>query len=105
MAVDPAAMPFAAPAAVADQDPGLDADIIRPATLSDRLKTQEAVPLGCVLDLLCLTEDGRHAIVAGRDSGRVVVFGIDGATGDLKALSEHPTGERVLFVLPTALSP
>jgi KaiC/GvpD/RAD55 family RecA-like ATPase len=59
--VDPAAVPFAGQAA-ADGDKGLDADIIRPALLTHRLKTQEAVPLGSVLDLLCLTEDGKHAL-------------------------------------------
>ena len=60
--VDPAAMPFATPPAQSDGDRGLDAEIIRPATLTDRIKTQEAVPLGSVLDVLCLTEDGQHAL-------------------------------------------
>jgi KaiC/GvpD/RAD55 family RecA-like ATPase len=59
--VDPAAVPFAGQS-TADGDKGLDADIIRPALLTHRLKTQEAVPLGSVLDLLCLTEDGKHAL-------------------------------------------
>jgi KaiC/GvpD/RAD55 family RecA-like ATPase len=61
MAVDPAAMPFAAQA-VDDRDKGLDSDIIRPAMLTHRLKTQEALPVGSVLDLLCLTDDGKHAL-------------------------------------------
>jgi KaiC/GvpD/RAD55 family RecA-like ATPase len=60
--VDPAAMPFQVGQAVQDGDAGLDADIIRPAILENRMKTQEAVPLGTVLDLLCLTEDGQHAL-------------------------------------------
>jgi KaiC/GvpD/RAD55 family RecA-like ATPase len=60
--VDPAAMPFATPPAQTDGDKGLDAEIIRPATLTDLIKTQEAVTLGSVLDLLCLTEDGKAAL-------------------------------------------
>ena len=59
--VDPAAMPFGG-AGQADGDLGLDAEIIRPATLADLVKSQEAVPTGSVLDLLCLTEDGKHAL-------------------------------------------
>lgn len=62
MAVDPSAAPFAAAAAVDDQDRGLDAEIIRPALLTHRLKIQEALPVGSVLDVLCLTEDGQHAL-------------------------------------------
>jgi KaiC/GvpD/RAD55 family RecA-like ATPase len=60
--MDPAAVPFAAAQAVDDQDKGLDADVIRPATLTHRVKTQEALPVGSVLDLLCLTDDGEHAL-------------------------------------------
>jgi KaiC/GvpD/RAD55 family RecA-like ATPase len=60
--VDPAAVPFTTGTVQPDGDAGLDAEIICPATLSDLLKTQEAVPMGSVLDLLCLTEDGTHAL-------------------------------------------
>jgi KaiC/GvpD/RAD55 family RecA-like ATPase len=58
--VDPSAMPFANPMAnaVADGDEGLDADIIRPATFTELLRTQEAVQTGSVLDRLVLKEDG-----------------------------------------------
>jgi KaiC/GvpD/RAD55 family RecA-like ATPase len=59
--VDPAAVPFAGQAVV-DGDKGLDADIIRPALLTHRLKTQEAVSLGSALDLLCLTEDRQNSL-------------------------------------------
>lgn len=62
MTMDPAAMPFAMPQAVDDQDKGLDADVIRPATLTHRVKQQQALPVGSVLDLLCLTDDGQHAL-------------------------------------------
>lgn len=60
--VDPSAIPFAGGPAVADGDKGLDADIIRPALLTNRLRTQQGIPLGSVLDHLCLTEDRRHAL-------------------------------------------
>ena len=61
--MDPAAVPFGQPAqAQPDGDPGLDADVIRPATLDDLLKTQQALTTGTVLDKLCLTEDQQHAL-------------------------------------------
>lgn len=59
--MDPSAAPFM-PQAIDDQDQGLDADIIRPATLVDRVKTQEAIPVGSVLDLLCLSDDGQYSL-------------------------------------------
>lgn len=60
--VDPAALPFTAPEAPAAEDRGLEADLIRPARLTGRLKTQQPLPTGSVLDLLCLTEDGASAL-------------------------------------------
>lgn len=60
--VDPAAVPFQSGPAVSDGDRGLEADIIRPALLTNRLKQQEALSLGSVLDLLCLTDDRQHAL-------------------------------------------
>jgi KaiC/GvpD/RAD55 family RecA-like ATPase len=59
--VDPAAVPFSGQA-VADGDKGLDSEILRPALLTHRVKSQQAVPLGSVLDILCLTEDGKNAL-------------------------------------------
>jgi KaiC/GvpD/RAD55 family RecA-like ATPase len=61
-AIDPSAMPFAAPEAPAAEDQGLDADVIRPARLTQRVRTQQPLPTGSVLDLLCLTEDGQAAL-------------------------------------------
>src|SRR5207248_9857183 len=62
-AVDPSALPFAQGVQPKpDGDSGLSADIIRPAALSHRIKLQEAVQLGSVLDVLCLTEDGQFAL-------------------------------------------
>ncbi|MCI0642242.1 MAG: hypothetical protein L0Y70_24455, partial [Gemmataceae bacterium] len=60
--VDPAALPFTGAAAVQDGDKGLDADIIRPALLNNRLKSQQAVKLGSVLDCMCLSDDRQHAL-------------------------------------------
>jgi KaiC/GvpD/RAD55 family RecA-like ATPase len=60
--VDPAALPFARPEPQPDKDPGLDADIIRPALIADLIKVQEAVPTGSVLDLLCLDADRAGAL-------------------------------------------
>jgi len=50
--MDPAAVPFTGAQPVADEDSRLDADIIRPALFDDLIKTQEAVPLGSVPDVL-----------------------------------------------------
>jgi KaiC/GvpD/RAD55 family RecA-like ATPase len=71
--VDPAAVPFTTGNVQPDVDKGLDAEIIRPATLTDLIKTQEAVALGSVLDLLCLTEDGKHAL-GGVPRGCTIAF-------------------------------
>jgi KaiC/GvpD/RAD55 family RecA-like ATPase len=60
--MDPSAVPFAAPEAPANEDKGLEADLIRPARLGGRLKTQEPLATGSVLDLLCLGEDGSKAL-------------------------------------------
>ncbi len=61
--VDPSAMPFTQMAQVPqDGDPGLDADIIRPATFEQLVREQEAVRTGSVLDHLCLTADAAHAL-------------------------------------------
>lgn len=71
--VDPSAVPFATGAVKADGDKGLDADIIHPATLTDRVRRQEAISLGSVLDLLCLTDDGKSAL-GGIPRGCTIAF-------------------------------
>ena len=70
--VDPSAVPFAS-TAQSDGDAGLNADIIRPATFKNLIKTQEAVSLGSVLDLLCLTEDAKGAL-GGIPKGCTIAF-------------------------------
>jgi KaiC/GvpD/RAD55 family RecA-like ATPase len=59
--IDPSAVPFSGQSAP-DGDKGLDAEILRPALLTHRVKKQEAVALGSVLDVLCLTDDGKNAL-------------------------------------------
>jgi KaiC/GvpD/RAD55 family RecA-like ATPase len=71
--IDPAAIPFGAGLRRADGDAGLDADIIRPAMITDRVRTQEPVRTGSVLDLLCLAEDGAHAL-GGIPKGCTIAF-------------------------------
>jgi KaiC/GvpD/RAD55 family RecA-like ATPase len=102
--VDPAAMPFnqAMPAS-ADGDPGLDAAIIRPATLENRVKTQRALKLGNVLDLLCLTEDGKHALGGVPEGCTIVFVGPPGQGKTRTALSSlarvAATGKKSAFVV------
>lgn len=70
---DPSAMPFAVGQPVQDADRGLDADIIRPATLAVLLREQEALPTGSVLDRMCLTPDG-SASLGGIPKGCTIAF-------------------------------
>ena len=49
------------------------ADIVRPATLEKLLKQQEAIPTGTVLDRMCLTENGEHAL-GGIPKGCTIAF-------------------------------
>ena len=104
MGVDPAALPFAAGAALAtDEDRGLDADIIRPATFKDLIRTQQAVPTGSVLDVLCLTEDVKHAL-GGLPKGCTMAFvgppGKGKTRTALVALSRvAAAGERVAYIV------
>lgn len=60
--VDPSAVPFTGMAAPPDTDKGLDADIIRPSLLQHRLRVQQGIKVGSVLDCLCLTEDRQRAL-------------------------------------------
>jgi KaiC/GvpD/RAD55 family RecA-like ATPase len=60
--VDPSALPFTHQAPVQDRDAGIDAEIIRPSLLPNRIKVQQGVMLGSVLDHLCLTDDRQHSL-------------------------------------------
>lgn len=71
--MDPSALPFTGSAPVADGDKGLDADLIRPALLSNRIKTQQGIKLGSLLDSLCLTDDRQRAL-GGIPKGCTIAF-------------------------------
>ncbi len=60
--IDPSAVPFAGGPPAQDDDGGLDSDIIRPLLLKNRIKEQQGISLGCVLDDLCLTSDRQHSL-------------------------------------------
>ena len=60
--MDPSAIPFAGSAPATDDDAGLNSDIIRPMLLKNRIKTQQGIALGCVLDHLCLTNDRKNSL-------------------------------------------
>lgn len=101
--VDPSAVPFTAGQEVGDEDAGLDADIIRPALLDNLVKTQEAVPLGSVLDVLCLSDDGQHAL-GGVPKGCTIAFAGPPGKGKTRSVlagiaNVAQTGEKVAFVV------
>ncbi|MHC4392827.1 MAG: RAD55 family ATPase [Planctomycetota bacterium] len=101
--LDAVAMPFAVPAAVDDGDQGLDASFIRPATLEDLVKTQEALETGSVLDYLFLTEDVKHALGGLPKGCTIALAGPPGAGKTRTALAALAriarTGERCAFVV------
>ncbi|MCB9555808.1 MAG: AAA family ATPase [Deltaproteobacteria bacterium] len=102
-AVDPSAVPFSGSHAVVDPDAGLDAEIIRPATLDELIKEQQAVPMGSVLDLLCLTPDGEHAL-GGIPRGCTIAFAGPPGTGKTRTALAGiarvaAAGQRVALVV------
>ena len=101
--VDPSAVPFATPPGVQDGDAGLDADIIRPALLAARVKQQEGVKTGTVLDVLCLSDDGKKSL-GGIPKGCTIAFaGPPGKGKTRTALSTlarvAASGMRVAYVV------
>ncbi|WP_197041481.1 RAD55 family ATPase [Chondromyces apiculatus] len=101
--LDPSAIPFAGGAATAEAGAGLDADIIRPSLIADRIKTQEAVKLGSVLDLLCLTEDGKNALGGVPKGCTIALAGPPGKGKTRSALAGMARvaqgGQKVAFVI------
>jgi len=103
MQVDPSALPFAAAPAVDDGDAGLDSDVIRPATLTHRLKSQEAIPVGSVLDVLCLSEDAKNAL-GGLPKGCTMALAGPPGKGKTRTaiaalMKVAESGEKVAFVV------
>src|SRR5512145_410746 len=101
--IDPAAMPFAAPETAASEDKGLEADLIRPARLTGRLKSQQPLATGSVLDLLCLKEDGAHALGGLPKGCTIALAGPPGKAKTRTALTALArvalTGTRCAFVV------
>lgn len=103
-AMDPSAVPFASGAAPkVDDDPGLDAGIIRPARITGRIKEQKAISTGSVLDYLCLTDDCKNAL-GGIPKGCTIAFAGPPGKGKtrtaLAALARvAQSGEKVAFVV------
>lgn len=101
--MDPSAMPFATGQLVDDRDAGLDADIIRPALLEHLIKEQEAVPLGSVLDLLCLSPDGSQSLGGIPKGCTIALAGPPGKGKTRTALAGLArvamSGEKVAFVI------
>jgi RecA/RadA recombinase len=100
--VDPAAIPFGAPS-TPDADKGLDADVIRPATFTDLVREQEAIPTGSILDQLCLQADGVRAL-GGLPKGCTIAFA--GPPGKGKTRTALATlarvaasGQKVAFIV------
>ena len=60
--MDPSAVSFAGGPTSTDEDAGLLSDIIRPMLLKNRIKNQQGISLGCVLDHLCLTNDRKNSL-------------------------------------------
>jgi len=101
--VDPAAMPFTTGQMMEDEDQGLDSDIIRPSLLDHLVKEQEAVELGSVLDLLCLTPDREHAL-GGIPKGCTLAFAGPPGKGKTRSAlaglaNVAHSGEKVAFVI------
>lgn len=71
--IDPAAQPFHQSEVVVEEDPGLDAALIRPNQLRSVIKTQQPLSVHEVLDCLCLTEDGKHSL-GGIPKGCTIAF-------------------------------
>ena len=82
--VDASAKPF-----VVDEgeERGLEADIVQPALVEDLIREQEALPIQPVLDRLCLTEDGEHAL-GGIPVGCTVAFAGPPGKGKTRAMLE-----------------
>jgi RecA/RadA recombinase len=101
--VDPSAQPFVSGASAEEQEPGLAADIVQPATIEDLLKEQQALPVQPVLDLLCLSQDGKTAL-GGLPRGCTIAFAGPPGKGKTRAMLEGiarvaSTGMRCAYVV------
>jgi len=102
-AVDQSAQPFTYAAPEASTDPGLEADLVRPGRLESLIRQQEPLPVQEVLDLLCLTEDGQHAL-GGIPKGCTIAFAGPPGKGKTRSSLEAllrvaQSGIKCLFVV------
>jgi KaiC/GvpD/RAD55 family RecA-like ATPase len=102
-AVDAAAQPFSYAVPEDKPDPGLEAELIRPATKGSLLREQQPLPVQEVLDLLCLTPDGRHAL-GGIPKGCTIAFAGPPGKGKTRSAIEAMVrvaqgGMKCLFVI------
>ena len=101
--IDPAAIPFATPDVARDDDPGLDGDIIRPATFEELVRTQQAIPTNTVLDYMCLSEDKKHALGGVPKGCTMALVGPPGSGKTRSMLATlcrvAASGTRVAFVV------
>ncbi len=100
--VDPSAQPFVG-APTDDQEPGLAADIVQPATIQDLLKEQQALAVQPVLDRLCLSADGKTAL-GGLPRGCTIAFAGPPGRGKTRSMLEGiarvaMTGTRCAYVV------
>ena len=101
--VDQSAQPFTYAAPEAAPDPGIEADLVRPSKLGSLIRSQEAQPVQEVLDLLCLTEDGQHAL-GGIPKGCTIAFAGPPGKGKTRSSLEAllrvaQGGTKCLFVV------
>ncbi len=100
--VDPSALPFGG-AALDDGNKGLDSEIIRPALLDNLIKEQQAVEVGSVLDVLCLTNDRQHALGGIPKGCTIAMAGPPGKGKTRTALAGlcrvAQRGEKVAFIV------
>jgi KaiC/GvpD/RAD55 family RecA-like ATPase len=82
--VDVSAQPFVSDE---EQEPGLEADIVRPATIADLTKEQDALPVQDVLDRLCLAPDGKTAL-GGLPKGCTIAFAGPPGKGKTRSMLE-----------------
>ena len=101
--VDPSAVPFAVQQAGPDNDPGLDAEFIRPALLTNRVKDQQAIVTGTALDYLCLSDDCTTSL-GGLPRGCTIAFAGPPGKGKTRSalvalMRIAAAGERVALVV------
>ncbi|MEW6281051.1 MAG: ATPase domain-containing protein [Candidatus Eremiobacterota bacterium] len=102
-AVDAAAQPFTYAAPEEKPDPKLEAELIRPASKGSLLADQKPLPVQAVLDVLCLTPDGKNSL-GGIPKGCTIAFAGPPGKGKTRSAIEAlvrvaKSGVKCLFVI------